>query len=811
MLSDLRQAVRFYRHRPVVATVIIVTMALAIGASGAVISIVDRVLLHPVNIDNPGRVFAVSTRTPTGEYGPVTLGEYRPMALNAGAIGSLAAFFSTQLTLNERDTSEAIPVSLTTGDYFNVVNARAAIGRVYSARDSLMSSPQSQVVLSHGFWRTHFGGKRDIVGTLLRLNGTRFTIVGVMPATFTGTRLADTPALWIPLSAAPSLDLPLITRDRRLNELVPIYSVVVRLNNGIDPAGVEARLTATAVVPQADRSATAPPAQSVRLTPIEVAAIAGAARVKVSELLTALLVLVGIALFMACVNAAVLLVTIGYHRAEEFGMRIALGASSATIHRQVLLESVVLVVPGALLGIGVAAAVLRIMTRYTLPGDIALGEVTIRLGAYGFIFIVIAGVVASILSSILPARRALRAGFAGLLRGRDAGIGRARTVLLAGEVAVSLALLVGASLFLRSAHAALTTNVGFDPANLAVLTAPAPLNGRHLDNIQPYLALIGSVEANTGTRVALASHVPLEGTWPEEAYVGPLRRPRDPQQRAVIMAMATVTPNYFQVLGLPVVAGRAFNTGDGAKSPRVAIINQSAARALFPTGSPLGRKITVGPIFDYRVVGVVPDIKYMTLRDTAKAFGYVPMVQGDLRGRVHFIARSSRPRQTLAMLAAYASRLDPPLESTRLELESARIAAASKPQRLGAMLLSCLALVGLGISTVGMYGTVAYATARRSKEIGIRLALGAGKRSIIVLVLRHAAVALGFGLVGGIAATAAGSGILRRFLYRVQPTDWIAFFCALTVLCAVSAIAAVLPALRALRIDVVAAIRSLGD
>lgn len=277
-----------------------------------------------------------------------------------------------------------------------------------------------------------------------------------------------------------------------------------------------------------------------------------------------------------------------------------------------------------------------------------------------------------------------------------------------------------------------------------------------------------------------------------------------------IIGLETISSNYFRVLGTSTVAGREFNANDNETARRVAIINESAARALFPGESPLERLVTIGPVFTFTVVGVVRDMKYMALLDTLVPFAYVPMRQGDLRGRVHFIARSDNPRRTLELLRQLGGQVKPALKGMKLELGTDRVAAALRPQRVAASLLSWLALAALCITAIGVYGTVANTVSQRTAEIGIRLALGAPSSSVMALVVRQCAVAVGTGLLVGLIGSAMASRFVAHFLFSVQPMDWIAYMAALCVMSVVSIIAAIIPGAHALRTDAITAIRSSG-
>jgi predicted permease len=524
--------------------------------------------------------------------------------------------------------------------------------------------------------------------------------------------------------------------------------------------------------------------------------------------LTSISALVATALLLACLNIASILMALGARRATEFGLRLALGASSRQLYRQVLTESLLLSVAGTVAGFGTAVSVERLAAHLALPGGISLDRLDLHLSAHTLAFTAAVTIMTTLLIGILPARQAARASVAGAIRFRHQTVTSWRTVLLSAQMAISLAVLVGAGLFLRSVHAGLGADLGFAAKPLAILSARARLDGRHLDVIQPYMQMVKSASAVPGIQAALSSHVPLESTWQLPSFAGLPSAAPVSQNTPTMIGIESITPNYFRVLGVPLVSGREFDDRDTPVAQRVAIINETAARVLFPGQSALGKAITLGPVFTYTVVGIVRDTKYATLQDEAIPFAYQPMLQGDLRGRVHVVTRSDNPQRALEILRQLAKLNAPQLKSVRLELELDRIATVLHPQRVGALLLSVLALAALCIAAIGTYGSVAYLVSQRTTEIGIRLALGARSIDVTILVLQQCGVALASGIICGVVISAVAGRFVAHFLFEVQPMDIVALFGAVAVLSVTSLIAAAAPVLRALRIDPVSAMRS---
>lgn len=815
MTSDLTFALRFLKRRPVVASTIVLTLGLTVGGAGAIFSLIRSILLAPIAVHDPARVVVITERNDAGAYEQLSLGRYRGIVRSSDDFEGVAAFFTTTLGLARPEATVDVSASLVTADYFRLLGVPAIAGRWFSPTDTADGSWNREIVLSYRFWQTQYGGSRDVVGQRVSLNGHAMTVIGIMPAAFAGTVLSGTPDAWVALSAAPSFGLTLIVDGQRLDERTPVYSVVGRLRRGASVGSAARNLNTVAQresvgeTPRPDTSQASGAADGrFRLTPVNDAAIVGESRTRIVQLLVSIAALVGITVLLACINIASILTALGHHRSPEFGVRIALGASRGRLYRQVGTECAMLAVAGAVVGLLFSIVALGLVSHFSLPGGVALDRLNLHVDVRTCVFIAVATLAATVLFGTLPARQAAAASAIGALRSPIALKGTSRVVLLAAQVAISVMLLIGAGLFIRSMAAGLRTDMGFDPAGISVLAARSPFAGKHVDVVQPYLQLATALKRISGLRVAFGSHVPLEGTWKERSFPGPLGMARDPRAVPVMMGMETVSDDYFSVLGMPMVSGRAFNAGDSHDAPRVAILNEAAARRLFPGQSPIGQTMTAGPIFDYTVVGVVRDARYMTLQDSGVPFAYSSLMQGDLRGRIRFVVRSADPRQTLSVIRHEAAAYGTVLKSMRLALESDRLADAVMPQRIGARLLSALALIAVCIAAVGIYGTVSYVVSQRTSEIGIRRALGANSADVVKLVLAQCAISIAIGVGCGVAGSVLAGDLVSHFLFRIAPTDGVAFAGAITFMAMIAASAALVPAWRAVRVDAVSAIRS---
>jgi predicted permease len=450
------------------------------------------------------------------------------------------------------------------------------------------------------------------------------------------------------------------------------------------------------------------------------------------------------------------------------------------------------------------------LSSFTLPGGVLVRQLDIGVDARLIAFSFALSLVTALVFGIAPARHAARANLIDALRQQSgaSAIFRGRTLALTVQVAISLILLVSAGLFLRSLNAALSTGIGFDARPLAVLSARTRLDGRHDEVIKPFLGIVADVAKAPGvTAVAAASHVPLAPSWPRPFAPGGTND-ADVDAKTIAFSIEAVTDDYFRVLGVPLVAGRAFDDRDVAKAQRVTIVNESVARWFWPGESALGKQIVLARGLPYTVVGVVRDTKYVTLQDKGVPFAYAPLAQEDLRGHIDFVVRSENPTVALSMLQRSARTLAPDLKMLRPALLVDRLDAVIMPQRFGAFVLAVFAFVALCVAGVGIYGTVSHVVAHRRTEIGIRLALGADRSDVLMLVLRQAASAVAFGVTLGVVGALLSTRFLAHFLYDTPSLDWVSFTGAVAVLSVVSAVAVLVPALRALHVDPVKAIRS---
>jgi len=821
LISDIGFALRALRRRPGFVLAIVLTLGLGIGANTAAFSLVQGLILRPLAVADPDRLVAIYTAGHNMPYGGSTLTFYRELAAHNSTFAGTSAYDMSKLPLGNDARSQELNVALVTDNYFKVLGVRAALGRTMLPGDPDGVGVNPVVVLSGALWRSHYGANASIIGTQIHVNGQPVTVIGVAPDRFRGTDLTNVPDIWMPISMVPLLKLEMMSRPGGVNPDLPFFRIFARLTRGVDLRRAAADVTTIARhVDMSSPFTGLGPGESPSMSVIPLAEAAAIRdRTPLLRFVKLLVGVVVLTLLLACLNIANLLVVRAGERSRELGVRAALGARAYRLAQQLFTESLMLALAGGGFGIVVAIITLRVFSTFTLPGGIALDRVDIGLNPRVLAFTCGMALLTALGFGLAPAIRASRAYANEVIRSRDdepPALGK-RGALLAIQVAISLVLLVGAGLLLRTVRAGFDTNIGFDPHPLAAVSVRPRNEGTHDGNIRDYMAIVTEAKHMPGVSyAAAATDVPLAPTIPRAFAAGADSAAGGGP--TVMMGVNHIAGDYFKTLGVPVVMGRPFTSQDGPKAPRVLIVNQSAAQALWPGQSPLGKLVHgrwfMSLSFTYTVIGVVRDTKYSSLEDEHVPYAYVPMAQEDFATRgITFLARSSHPRAVLATLQRTVTAIAPDLNSPdftylRPRLVSEQIDMLLAPQRLGAILLSGFAAIALCISAVGIYGTVAYATSRRTTEIGIRMALGAQSADVLRLILLETGIAVVVGIGLGVVSAALMTKLLTQWLYNVTPLDPLSFVTAVAIVAVTAIGASLVPSLRAVRIDPAEAIRT---
>jgi putative ABC transport system permease protein len=795
---DLRHAMRLLRAQPGVTAVAILTLALGIGANSAIFSAVDAILLRPLPYDEPDRLVMVwEKRASEGVRNNfVAPADYIDWARMNGAFESIAAASAITVDLSRSGEPVRLPAMAVSPSFFDVLRVRAALGRTFAAGEDAPGRHRV-VVLDHGFWAERFGADASIVGRPLVLNGVAHDVIGVLPASF---EFPDpTIALWapLPLQGGP-------TPPSRANHELTVYA---RLKPAVGLEGARAEMDRVA----ARLSAEYP--QTNRLHGAWVSPLRDEVTSPVRSGLLLLLGAVAFVLLIACVNVANLLLSRAAARRREMAVRAAIGAGRARLLGQTLTESLLLGLLGGIASLGVAywgIALLRVLRPDGVP---VLGLDRIALDGRVLFFSLALSLVTAVVFGLLPAWHLATQDVNEALRdGGRSPVGvrrRLRTALVVSEIALASLLLVAAGLTLRSFRALLQTEPGF--AADRVITAMVSLpDSRYRDAERLFFTLDGIEQRFRSVpgvaAVGATSHLPLSGQDSRrgvvvEGYTAPPNTPTRAHPRMV-------TPGYFRAMGLQILRGRPFTGDDRREGAAVAIVNDTMARRYWPGASPIGRRVAFPGAGGWReVVGIVRDVRHWGVDQPVNPEMYVPIAQMT-PGRLTFtLATAGDPAPIVAAVREQLRAVDPelPLSNVRTMTEVAARSMAAR--RTTMVLLGLFGTLALALAAAGIYGVMAQLVALRTAEIGVRMTLGAPPASVLRLILAEGLLQAAAGLIIGLAGAVLLMRSLGAMLYEVSPADPVTLAGVASLLLATAALACLIPARQAMKVDPIAALR----
>ena len=808
LTQDLTFATRQLFHHPGFTIVALLTLALGIGATAAIFSAVQAVVLRPLPVPEPSRILAVYTAFPQGR-GSVAAGNYVDGIEPVSSFAATTAIRYSSFNLADTAEAERVIGARVTAGFFGVFGVAPALGRVFTSAEDRPGGP-NVVVLSHRLWARRFGGNPAVLGSQVRLGGQPYEVVGVMPEAFDFTALTE--ELWVPMA---------FTAERKAMHDEHQYQVYARLAPGASPERALAELRRNA--------------EGIRARfPREAAELDFAVTTVMEELvgdyrrrLFTLLGAVGLVLLIACGNIANLLLARATARSGELAIRAALGAGRWRIIRQLLTESLLLAVLAGAAGIALASWGVKALTAAAPPGVPRLEQASINPLVLTFTALV--AVVCAIVFGLAPAVRAARTDVQGVLKEGGRGMSgaamkdRLRTAVIVGELALALVLLIGAALLVRSGMALERVSPGFDPSH--VLAARISLPGTDYKDpervLQTFEQVLSAAAAVPGVSSAsLTSQVPMgpggngNGLIPEGKAFD-LRNSTQSRLRIV-------TPGYFETMGIAVVRGRALTSEDRRGSLKVMVVSESLARALFADADPIGRRVSCcepgpdgkGPDFK-TVVGMATDTRWRGPAEPPSPEFYLPAAQipavaWDWIQRTLYVTvrTTGDPSAVINPLRSALAPIIPGVPLFDVRSMEQRIGASLQTARFNTLLLTILGGLGVVLAVVGIYGVIAYFVTRRTREIGVRVALGATRRDVIALVVRQALWPVGLGIGAGLLASLVTTRLLRNQLFGVGPTDPITFAIVAIVLTMVALMASLIPALRAAGADPTDALRS---
>ncbi len=797
-LSDLRLAARALRRQPTFVLIAVLTLTLGIGANTAIFSVVKTVLLNPLPYDDPEQIVVLWETNPDGGLDQVSIPTFLDWQRESRHLASLAAYRQIDLAYAGGDEPRDVPALRATPELFDVLAAGARVGRTFVADEATVGADRV-VVLSHRFWQDTLGGRDSLIGTTLVLGGDAHTVVGIMPPGFEFPTATEV-ELWTPLAFDPN---DAHGRSRRARSLM----VVGRMTPGSGAAQTQQEMSVLADRIAAEYASTND-GWGVR--------VVAAQEQLVSASRPALLVLmgaVGFLLLIVCANMANLLLARLSSRSRELAVRGALGASRWALARPVLAESLILSASGGVLGALAAVGGLRLLTALPEGQLPRLDEVGLDAGVLAFTTGL--SIAVALLFGLLPALHASRSRLREQLTestGATGGVAARRmlSVLVVAEVAMALVLLVGAGLMTRSFSRLLEVNPGFDPSRVItaqVMLPPSKYPERH-QRVQFFEAVIARLRGTPGVESASAiSNLPMQSVGVTFVLPFNVEGQPPPENEDPRADVRMASPGFFETLRIPLRRGRFLDARDTADSPRTMVINETMARRYFPDSDPIGQVIE-NPHGRAEVVGVVADVHYQGLDSAPKKQVYEPLSQNSVNSMA-LVARTERdPISFGATMRREIWAVDAQQPIYDLSTLDQLLARAVFLPRLSTTLLTAFAVSALLLAALGIYGVLSYTVTQRTREIGLRTALGADTRRTVGLVVRDSMGLIGVGIAGGLLAATALARSMAGVLFGVSPFDPVSFTVAAVVLVGAGFAASLIPARRAARVDPMVALRN---
>jgi macrolide transport system ATP-binding/permease protein len=805
--QDLRYGFRMLVQRPAFTAVAVATLGLGIGANTAIFSVINTLLLRPLPVQNPEQLVSLNDTQEGRSSTAFSYPNYKDFRDRSDAVCGLIAYQLSPLSLSHDGVNERLWGYLVSGNYFEVLGVRAALGRVISAQDDQKAGAHPVAVVSYKCWRERFGGDQSIIGKDVIVNGRGYSVIGVAQQNFDGTEIIAQPEMWFPMAMQAQIDAGNAWLDDRESEYIFVQA---RLKAGISPAQATAALNSIALqleteypnVNKGKRVALAPPGVML-----------GFMRGPVMSFTGMLMVVVGLVLVLACTNLANLLLARSSQRRREIAVRLALGASRWRVVRQLLTENMLLALAGGALGVVLAIRLVTLVAALRPPVDVPV-SLNLFIDSRVLIFSFAVSVITGLLFGLLPALQATKTDvLSGLKDETSQGGYRAswlKNGLIVSQVALSLLLLIGGGLTLRALQQAQKIDVGFDPQNAIDVSFDLQLQGYDAVRAREFeKRLLERVRGLPGVRSAgIADSVPVDLHFSR----GSVFIEGQPPQRVsdAPRAMASrVSPGYFEAMNTRLISGRDFTQQDDDKAPRVAIVNETFAQRFWPDDDPIGKRFSSGGAASpkMQVIGVVQDGKYAGLSEDPKPFFCRPRLQSFAALSSLVVRTGFDPQSSIAAVRSELQLLDPQLPISTAKTLVEHMSVAFLPARLAAAALGGFGLLALALAAIGIYGVMSCAVSRRAHEIGVRTALGAQRSDVLRLVIGQGMTLTLLGVVIGLSAAFASTRLIKSLLFGVSATDTLTYLGVAVLLASVALLACYIPARRATKVDPMVALR----
>lgn len=805
LTGDLRHVLRIWRRSPGFSAAAIVTLALGIGATTAIFSVVDAIWLRPLEIHDPEGLISISDQKLDNTDRGASYPEYLDYRSQAKSFSDVAAVDFRGTLLKTNDQTRMLTVGQVSPNYFSLLGVSAVTGRIFSESELAGSNPPPFVMLSYGAWQRYFGGDPKIAGATIVLNSRNCVVTGVLRRGFRGTAPFVEPEVWMPMStwlqttpgdAALSLDradhrFELFARLARGHSLEQARSEMDLISN---------RLAQVYPTTDAGRKVDVAFEREVRNPFLKV----------LSTILMALALLV---LLIACANVANLLLARGEARRKEIATRVALGASRARLVSQLTLEGLPLSVLGTTFAVLLAQWIVRILPSLLPPMDVPLGF-DFRLDHRVLLFAACTCFVSTVLFGLVPAFRSSTVAPVAVMKESSGTLAKGSRRLVSNlvivvQMAASLVLLTGAGLLVKTLLRVEQRDLGFNRQQEMVLMDPA-VGILRQGQLQPYIDdVIRRVEAIPGVKhAAFARFIPFGLSAGGATKVVSLPDQESTSgNHGLNLYYSNVTPKYFLTMGITIVKGRGFTDSDRMESPKVVLVSKAFVQQWFAGQDPIGKYLRVGGTADWQIIGVAQDVTYNDMTESAQPYIYFPFAQEPAWEGTLAVSTAADARRMLHPLVRAVQEVNEDVPVLGAHTLNVRIRSATYSQRLPAVLVGALGVLALLLASVGLYGLVSYMVVQRTREIGIRIAMGAARTGVLRLEMVRGLRLSAWGALIGLPAAFAAAHMLSSLLYDVSPFDPFTFGVATSALVLVSAIASLIPARRASKVDPIVALR----
>jgi predicted permease len=829
--QDVKLALRVFSKSPGFAAIVVLTLALGTGANTAIFGLIDQVMLRLLPVERPDRLvvlhapgaFSGWSSVQSDTVMPLSDPVYQGLRDRTPAFSGVLAHYPAAIHLSTGAQTDNVSGDMVSGSYFPVLGLHPAVGRLFTPDDDRVLSGHPVVVLGYGFFKRRFAGDPGIVGQAVSVNNHPMTVIGVAPAGFHGIDVGSSIDVYVPLAMQEEVQP---TWGKRLGEWRSRWLIcMARLKDGVSPseASAEANVVYRQLIEE-DLQHVKEPSERIkklfrekRLTLLPGGRGTSGLRDQSGTPLLVLMGMVGLVLLIACANVAGLLLARASARHKDIAVRLALGAGRGRLVRQHLVESVVLALTGGLLGLVLAYWVGEALI-HALPYEEAVRTLSASPDLQVVGFTLVLSLLTGVAFGLVPALRASRTDLAPALKSEatavvgGSGQFALRKGLVVAQVALSLLLLIGAGLFARSLMNLRDLDPGFRTDHLVAFRVEPDLNGYDfthrvdvLRRIQDQIASEPGVASVSGADVALLTDSNSSSTVRVEGYTSKEGENMNPN-------FNFVAPGFFETLGIPLLAGRGIEPTDLLEAPKVAVVNETFAHYFFKDQSPIGRRFGLGRRsqggFDVEIVGVVRDGKSATLREETRRFVYVPFMQEESIGGLTFYVRTAvDPSAVGDRLRAAVRRVDATLPVTDFKTMKAQVGESLFVERMVAALSAAFGLLATILAAIGLYGVMSYAVTMRTREIGLRVALGADRRAVLGLVLREVALLAALGVAIGLPGGYGLGRLVQSQLFGLTALDPLTFALATSALVVTALLAGLIPAARAARVDPMTALR----